>query len=501
MQLGIPMYVACWCMYDIKNPARRHPDRIEFKRRLMLSSRPYLKNSKKCIENLEEDLNTSTSTLIMQQNVRTVNSLDDIMDLNAVENGLKEVKHPNGQICYIEDSKSINSQTSIGKTNEDIENNDVSLKPDTSEEEKSVIALLDNVLKTEDDDPKNSYLLQLYDRKTSVDSEMVPSVIRSTTVVTVHSSSNSDRSGDCIKSSVSSMDSGIGDIEEKQKVAKELVDEILNSQELWLALEKHQQKVLETDVSIKMSQIDNDLFITKSKNEKPVALKRVQSIESILSTNSVDDPLHSEKFRNKLSMLIIKPPEQKSLKDTSKTKSSVQEIHRKLKHSKSETDVRKLVLNALEGCNPDIEDKNDGHANTKENRQYIPKPPKFDPVLYKTINNIRKARDRPSLEKLLRDDESNTNLKTLAEKIEPQSDELPFKQKLEAILRRGPSRKTQNRPDIEQKRPKSEGLLQLAKENLTCAQFEIENNPNTSSMLKRVSQSNLCPVKETPIEF
>lgn len=75
------MFVACWCMYDIKNPANRHPDRIEFERLLKLSSPPHPRNfEKEFMNNCNKDLNTSTSTLIMQNNERSVRSLDDIMD-------------------------------------------------------------------------------------------------------------------------------------------------------------------------------------------------------------------------------------------------------------------------------------------------------------------------------------------------------------------------------------------------------------------------------------
>lgn len=91
----------------------------------------------------------------------------------------------------------------------------------------------------------------------------------------------------------------------------------------------------------------------------------------------------------------------------------------------------------------------------------------IDPVLYKTINSSSRPKERPSLDKLLKKDELTISDKTLAlpERNESENNELSFKQKLEAILKRGPSHKTQTRPDIAKRRPKSMGPLQLTEED------------------------------------
>lgn len=77
----------------------------------------------------------------------------------------------------------------------------------------------------------------------------------------------------------------------------------------------------------------------------------------------------------------------------------------------------------------------------------IPRPPKFDPVLYKTINSISLRKQRPSLNRqhvvdaknpaLLRPESQTETRPDPGEQPEPEP--LPFKAKLEAILQRGPS--------------------------------------------------------------
>lgn len=480
MQLGIPMFIACWCMYDIKNPAHRHPDRVDFEKLLKLSSMPLPKNSKEFFGSFERDLNTSASTLVMLQNERSVKSLDDIMDLNEVEDDLKEVKHPNGQICYVEENKSHKSYSSLSKSNGENES-------DTFEEEKSVIAMLDNVLEIADTTVDSSLLPQIYDRKISVDSEMVPSVIRSTTVATVHSSS---RSSDNFEPN--SISEGNEEFEEKRKAAQELVDDILNSKELWIALQQRLLEITEhnksnNEVELNNKNILENLKISKDNNSNTInALNRIHSVESIASTKSIVDPLHSELFRNKLSQLIAKPNRTKSHKDSSKQEKedSIQAIHPNLKHSKSEADVRELVLNVIEDCDINIKNNNDLQNSTGQVHQYIPKPPKFDPVLYKTINNIGRPKERASLETLLKREEMRTNyenLNIIANEAEINS--LPFKEKLEAILKRGPSHKIQTRPNIEERRPKSVGPLQIPEEDLTTLQInENEGDCNKNKL-------------------
>lgn len=464
------MFVACWCMYDIKNPAHRHPDRVEFEKLLKLSSLSQSKNSQEFSSSFEKELNTSTSTLIMQQNERSVKSLDDIMDLNDVEDDLKEVKHPNGQICYVEENNSHKSHSSLTKSNGENE-------LDTFEEEKTVIAMLDNVLETADTTVESSQLSHIYDRKISVDSEMLPSVIRSTTVASVHSCS---RGSDNFEINTKTIPNSICErnesFEEKRKVAQELVDDILNSKELWLTLQQRLLEIKEHNkgdngVKSKNNIVLENLNISKDDNSITInPLNRVQSVDSVVSTKSIDDPLHSELFRSKLSKLITKPPEIKSLKDSSKQEQqdNIHEIRPSLKHSKSEADVRALVLKAIEDCNVNVKINNDLQNSKDQVKQSIPKPPKFDPVLYNTINNIGRSKERPSLEIILKENEIRTNYKNLNKMDnETENNSLPFKEKLEAILKRGPSNKTQMIPDGVKKRPKSEGPLHLPGEDLT----------------------------------
>ena len=476
------MFVACWCMNDIKNPALRHPDRVKFEKLMKLSSiTPIPHTSKELTQHSQNKLNQSVaaSTLIMQQNERSVKSFDDIMDLNEVVDDLKEFKHPNGQICYVEDDKSAKSQTSINKPDDD-EFKEAPFNTDTSEEEKSVIALLDDVLQNEDENINNSQLSQAYNRKLSVDSELMPSVIRSTTVATVHNSSSGSSEKDSIQSNRSKIiDSGMESYEAKQKVAQHLVDEILNSEELWLALEKHKHMLHQAT--------------TTEVNEKiPFnPLKRVQSIESVLSMSSVDDPLHSEKFRNKLSQIIIKPPDPKPIKESSK-EDSPQGNRPTLKQSKSEADVRVLVLKAIEDCNINMAEKNTG-----EKDHYIPKPPKFDPILYKTINSIGRPKERPSLDKLLQN-KNIPPLSTLTTQNEPTTAEVPFKQKLEAILIRGPSHKMQTQQNINETKMKSSHIPRLIEKSNPN---QNKSNLNDTLSILEDTRKALRPVKGKPIDL
>jgi len=106
----------------------------------------------------------------------------------------------------------------------------------------------------------------------------------------------------------------------------------------------------------------------------------------------------------------------------------------------------------------------EGSKTLNENK--IPKPPKFDPILYKSLgaNTHRHSKDRPKLDKLvgIENIKNNNRLKPLAvkniskedtqEKIlikEPETEEEEkntpeqFKKKLAAIIKRGPSYKIQ----------------------------------------------------------
>lgn len=504
------MFIACWCMYDIKNPANRHPERLEFEKLLKTSgvmdkpAPPDISSDTKGLSNV-----SAATTVVMQQNERSIKSLDEIMDMNEVSEDLMVIKQPNGQINYVEDTKSDKSQasSSSSKDNDDSANilsTVATSKMDTSEEEKSVIAMLDDVLQTEDDGLSDSHF---YDRKISVDSEMVPSVIRSTTVATVHSSSSGSSENDFTETTEDnttprSVDSGIGNYLEKQKIAQELVEEILNSPQLWMALETHREEQREKQ-SQQFETLPNDSlqanYLTSAGSEVSASPQnRAQSVESLLSLASVEDPLHSEKFRNKLSQLIMRPPEAKPIKESALNETTnSQQVRPKLKHSKSEADVRQLVLKAIEGCDIDI----DGNPKLSQtNTNTIPKPPKFDPVLYKTINSLGRPKERPSLDKLLKEDEQSKP-KIVVEINESEVEEMPFKQKLEAILKRGPSHRTQVKPQVELRRPRSTEPLQqhedvdYASEHLSKSQSSLEKPRENSTK----SQSNLNTIPASMI--
>lgn len=246
-------------------------------------------------------------------------------------------------------------------------------------------------------------------------------------------------------------------------------------------------------------------------------LKRVPSTASQASYASVvDDPLHSEKFKNRLSHLIMGGQQHEPTRPRRQEEAVVQPVQEavevrptrpQLKQSKSETDVRLLLLKAIRELKSDSEDEataketvggggaatdGNGNANGDEAPEgragHIPRAPKFDPVLYKTINSISLHKQRPGLSRQLVLDAKNVNVATAAaaggghqlleastsptttttSEPEPkhQLEPLPFKAKLEAILQRGPShRLQQQRPAadvVQRRRPQSTYIEEAA---------------------------------------
>lgn len=486
---GIPTYLTCYCMYDIKNPHKRNPSRLEFAKGLrsyeeaqaFLGSVPSINNINfKDPKNILKPYDTLTNSGNINEN--TIRSLDEIMNMNEVSHDLIELKYPNGKVFYIEDNKDNNpTHKSSGSSHSSNDLNHITENSQqTIEDEKSVIAFLDDVLQDEDDEGVC---------KSSDYSDILPSVI--TTSVVVHSSSDSSENDiDELHEDESLRESSTSlNVEMCKKLAAELVNDILDSEEFKQVLYKienfKEQKCNENESHKNFTmeftsenfaydnnsaykqkyeedfeeKFEDSLELKKENNIVTIdsinpLLKRAISQDSVLSINSVEDPLHSDVFKNKLNkMIMMRPPslhqnQKNTIKANKDSESSQEKINSSsLKPSKSETDVRKIVLKALQNDSDLKEEEN----NQRSNLSNIPKPPKFDPVLYKTINSLSLARKRPGLDKLLKNDEER---KTLA--IEKPSDEpeVPFKMKLEAILKRGPSHKFQKRPDMEFRRTK-----------------------------------------------
>lgn len=410
------------------------------------------------------------------QLVRNSNSLDQIQSLSEVYEDLREHKHANGKVFYVEDAKSEHSRTTE-PGNDGVD-------------EQSVIAMLDDVLDAEDSQ-LDQQQQQIFERNFSIDSELLPSVIETTIVATVHSSSSDDDDGASQQSLVLNRD------EECRQMVKQMLDEMFDSEAFYEQLQVAQTNHLkEAELIRQRSQV-----------------KRVPSTASQASHASVvDDPLHSEKFKNRLSHLIMsaqqhEPRPRRLEEQPAPDAVEVRPTRPQLKQSKSETDVRLLLLKAIRELKSDNEDDEataketvaapagaaatDGNGNANGDEALegragrIPRAPKFDPVLYKTINSISLHKQRPGLSRQLVLDAKNVNVAaagapqlleastfppatttTSEPEPKPELEPLPFKAKLEAILQRGPShRLQQQRPAadvVQRRRPQSTYIEEAA---------------------------------------
>ncbi|EDW18198.1 cationic amino acid transporter 3 isoform X1 [Drosophila mojavensis] len=470
MIVGIPIYLACWCLYDIKDPTKRNPERLAFYRALKM---PNEQPPAPCNANGNSNGNgfghpSKQSTITNETQIkRNSSSLDEIQNLSEVVDELKEHKNANGKIFFVEDTKSVHSR-STQSTNE-------------AEDERSVIAMLDDVLDAEDSQQQQLDEQQIFERNFSIDSELLPSVIETTIVATVHSSSSDD-------DDVSSQRSGERPtVEECRQVAGDMLRELFDSSAFY-----EQLQAARASREANRAQVVA-VVARPTPVELRAQLRRVPSVSSVASqasiASSVEDPLHSEKFKDRLSHIIMNPNANKHrrneepapLEEADEAKPS----RPQLKQSKSETDVRLLLLKAIRELKTDddeADNKSNGNGNGNANANanasasasanadepavaapgaaHIPRAPKFDPVLYKTINSISLHKQRPSLNRELVVDAKNTKLlvpSTLmptsgfaGPKPEPEpeseSEPVPFKAKLEAILQRGPSHRLQQRP-------------------------------------------------------
>lgn len=480
--LGIPVFLACWYLYDCKNPAKRNPERWDFYKALkgLQESREqeYHCISKESVLTLETQLKKSPSS-----------SLNRIQNLSDVGDELVEIKNANGKVFYVEDNKSENSTATLGSNPES----------PSREDEQSVIAMLDDVLNAQDTQQGQQDLdLQqqmIFERHFSLDSEMYPSVIETVIVATVHSSSDDDEVQSGITLKLSRYD-------ECKLVAHQMLEEMFNSEAFYEQLEKVKAKEVPL---VKGDKLEGEAeSVNDDEASKPVFLfQRLGSQTSIISqASTIEDPLHSTKFKDRLSHIIMNANAHQ-VKVVAKRSEDVDgEVELEpvpdeepktrplLKQSKSETDVRRLMLKAISELKIDRNETGNADEVPAEvstttgnpskdpvpgagpiaapvaaaGGSNIPRPPKFDPVLYKTINSISLRKQRPSLNRqhivdaknpaLLRPESQTETRPDPGEQPEPEP--LPFKAKLEAILQRGPSHRTQQHPDlVRRQRPQS----------------------------------------------
>ncbi|XP_036326317.1 cationic amino acid transporter 2-like isoform X1 [Rhagoletis pomonella] len=521
MLIGIPILIISWCMYDSCNPDKRNPERISFERALRETARkakplngqlPKNIKSNGVLKKSKSANGVANGTNFSTQNEHSVRSLDEIMNMNEVSDDLIEMRHPNGKVFYIEDDRSHTSKSSAERVDAE--------KDGAREDEKSVIAMLDDVLQAADAGTTITSNMPDY-RKFSVDSEMLPSVIEMNTVATVHTSSNSSDELEAVpeieskkSSSNNSLSGGTECFTASQQAAQKLVDEILNSAELMEALERHRS--LNEAVNLQFSAATEAANEVAQKKLQPPAENDAQPTQNVAATTltngatvlnrtgsgasilTIEDPIHSDQFKNRLSKILMVPPAQALTQKIAKEPTLKEETPSRpsLKHSKSETDVRHLVLKAIE--NTGLAGLNGETSEHESNADDIPKPPKFDPILYKTINNLRPNKERPSLQRLLEDDEKPIALKvggpTKADDPATEEPALPFKQKLEAVLKRGPSHRTQKRPEpVPIRRPKSVEPISVREEEESGV-LQLKQNGQVSRRNAR-SESNIATTK------
>ncbi|XP_016959150.3 cationic amino acid transporter 3 isoform X1 [Drosophila biarmipes] len=481
MIVGIPVFLACWYLYDCKNPEKRNPERWAFYKALkgLQESREqeYHCISKESVLTLETQLKKSPTS-----------SLNQIQSLSDVGEDLIEVKHANGKVFYMEDTKSESSTATLGTDTDS----------PSREDEQSVIAMLDDVLDAEEmQQSQQEVQLQqqlIFERHFSLDSEMYPSGIETVIVATVHSSSDDDevQSGNTLK---------LSKYEECKLVAHQMLEELFNSEAFYEQLERVKSKEVAL-VTEDNSELDAQ-SVRESEDQRPVfILQRLPSQTSLRSqASAVEDPLHSAKFKDRLSHIIMNGnahqvkgvAKRSEEEEVEPVEAQVEEPKARpmLKQSKSETDVRRLMLKAISELKIDHNETGNADEVLTEvpatpgspsktpvpvavavvavaipgaTSNSIPRPPKFDPVLYKTINSISLRKQRPSLSRPHIVDAKNPALLPPDSQSEarpdpgeqPESKPLPFKAKLEAILQRGPSHRTQQHPDlVRRQRPQS----------------------------------------------
>uniref|UniRef100_A0A1A9UQJ4 Cationic amino acid transporter C-terminal domain-containing protein n=1 Tax=Glossina austeni TaxID=7395 RepID=A0A1A9UQJ4_GLOAU len=479
MAIGLPMFVACWCMNDIKNPAKRHPDRMQLEELIKKSTQVQAKYVEKPISS--EDCNIYCNSGWQQENGKSIKNLDEIINIRDVAAELKEMKNSNGKLFYVSEEPTNDEPTKF-----------VSLPAyiDTTAEENSVMAFLDDVLQLEEDGggETTTHLNRkeaFSQRNESIDSSMIPTVTKSTTVATVHSSSDTSEydSGEIYERhserSFSSNDTSTNEdsLNERRLQAAQLVEDILKSSRL------------------------SEILQNRKINDRKKEDHTITSPNPRESIKSVTSPLHSADFKNRLSRLIIKPLETKFIKDSKeydiekRDKGSLP----KLQHSKSEADIENSLMKA-------IENRNDPVRINSQNYVQVPKAPKFDPALYNTMTSLRSIKDRADLAVILKTTELDGHKdKQKITKDSGGNAEVPFKVKLEALLKRGPSHRAQRILPPEPKRPNSISAIKIGDSDdetlsVTTA-FKSEDNLSYNSKSVETlleARKALKPIKNKP---
>lgn len=442
------------------------------------------------------------------------------------------MKNSNGKTIFIESPM-------IGRT----DNNHNSNNNNINEEAKSVIAVLDNILKTEES-VTIVHDLNEFNRKTSVDSEMIPSFIEASIVAMVHKSyenlleeENEENMEELSKINLNTINNYSSEIKDhndfiilnirteddilnlnkcydknykssseilenndleiddnnsfqdlKSKLVIEEMEnfnnkrikeaknlELLENNKSNLTVGKNSQQIeqeVQTDkndlqnLEIKNS---NNIRITESKENLPELNKEQlldfnhnENVISIKETNDNNnyteneehnqDPLHSKSFKDKLSKLISRPYLQPMKSKPYDEDANNEQNKQNINHQENAIESNEILLDEILN-NTEISIENTNNDNGEENS--IPKPPKFDPILYNTIGKRKYLKEQAKLEKYqaLENEKQIKSSSNHDNNIEQTTDDTSstltsqpenpsstsFKNKLEAILKRGPS--------------------------------------------------------------
>uniref|UniRef100_T1H1G4 Cationic amino acid transporter C-terminal domain-containing protein n=1 Tax=Megaselia scalaris TaxID=36166 RepID=T1H1G4_MEGSC len=380
MIVGLPMYFVCVCMYD----------------------RP--SNSKKSMKTSVGCSNGTLTTLVYPEELnRDINGLTQPEMIEIKKDEIEEEpyfsKLSNG-ISIINVSDEIEKEPAISRLSNGVSviNVEDEIFESATDDEKSVIAMLDDVIQHEEELSSPPEL----DRSMSADSSLEPSLIQSSTVAIVHIEDQPEEQENRLQNLPITQTINETLVEEKEitedearQAAEEVIEQILTSPEILKVLEQNNENI-------------ND-----SRKIRLISTPHIPAPAS----KAVEEKKESTNNDSESSMNPLRP-------------------------SKSAEDVRKLLFAAINKTKPDDDEV--------EEKGGIPKPPKFDPVLYKTINspyNLESktaVKKRPSIKEIIVSKESSP-VKESSPEEETETPAPVFRAKLEEILKRGPSHKSASR--------------------------------------------------------
>lgn len=505
MVIGLPIYLICICLYNRTEEKTNRASSITYRGTSFDDFVPPQVDVEKSMPN--GTIHSNAETLSIKtieetngiipmngkiteetQRVRPASpkgSLDEIIPASELSGTVREIRTPNGNTLFIED---------INPTSPSI----------ADEDAKSVLAILDDVLKVEDSSNRDLY------RSTSTVSEQLPSSIE--TAAIIHNSFE-DLPEEEVDVNHNTKQTPSNEVEEDKTAPNEKLPVLIAATPLKVDDKQEEGEdvcppepkpdypgapdfddTFDETIDAKHSSDDetpppvpprDDIsplyatainFVSDTPADQAIseAARRVSATKtpsssiksSRRSSGSSEDILvtpsrSSQKFRDRLSKMIINPPTFVRIKRAEETLNETTNDNGEItppltsypmKQSKSESDLVHMK-SADDEATPGAQN---GDKDNEENENNIPKAPKFDPVLYKTIAS-RYKNQRPKLDLTVSDDPDQPVIRPKTAPIivtqpsededEPNLEVLPFREKLAALLKRGPSHRTKIRPD------------------------------------------------------